>query len=151
MLTDRMTMATSLECRVPLLDEELVDLMLHMPASMKVRGRNLKYGMKMAMKGVLPESIIERRKRGFGAPMGAWLKGKLLPMTEYFLSPEKVRERGLFNETAVESMMNSHVQGADDNTDKVLGLLNLEIWCRLYLDGQTPDELSNEIRECVVP
>ncbi len=71
MLTDKMSMATSLECRVPLLDHDLVELAARMPADQKIRGRELKYVMKKALADVLPADILYRKKRGFGAPLGA--------------------------------------------------------------------------------
>ncbi|WP_405237813.1 asparagine synthase (glutamine-hydrolyzing) [Lentisalinibacter orientalis] len=145
MLTDRMTMATSLECRVPLLDEELVDLTLRMPASLKVRGRKLKYLLKEVMADSLGAEIVNRRKRGFGAPMGAWFKKELSPVVRRFLSRDSLEARGLFNSAAVESMIDAHFSGRADNTDKMLALLNLEIWCRLYLDNKAADEVSVEL------
>src|SRR4051794_33276505 len=77
LLTDRMTMAASLECRVPLLDHELVELAARIPASIKLRRGELKSVLKKSLKDVLPTEILDRPKRGFGAPMGAWLKGAL--------------------------------------------------------------------------
>ncbi|MEP7063553.1 MAG: asparagine synthase (glutamine-hydrolyzing), partial [Betaproteobacteria bacterium] len=79
MLTDKMSMAVSLECRVPLLDHELVELAAAMPEDIKMRGGTLKYAMKKALEGILPDEILHRPKRGFGTPMGAWLKGDLAP------------------------------------------------------------------------
>jgi asparagine synthase (glutamine-hydrolysing) len=78
MLTDKMSMATSLECRVPLLDHELVELAARMPEEVKIRGGRLKHVLKEAVSGLLPRDILERKKRGFGTPMGAWLKEDLL-------------------------------------------------------------------------
>ncbi|MGH6928703.1 MAG: asparagine synthetase B family protein, partial [Dongiaceae bacterium] len=72
LLTDKMSMATSLECRVPLLDHELVELAAAMPEAIKVRGGRLKHVLKQALAPLLPEDILERKKRGFGTPMGAW-------------------------------------------------------------------------------
>ena len=80
LLTDKMSMAVSLECRVPLLDHELVELAARMPASVKIRGGELKHVMKAALADLLPRDILDRKKRGFGAPMGAWLKGELAPV-----------------------------------------------------------------------
>src|SRR5213076_2362808 len=80
MLTDRMTMATSLECRVPLLDHELVELTARIPAELKIKGGELKHLMKRALADLLPPEILHRKKRGFGTPMGAWLKRELQPM-----------------------------------------------------------------------
>src|SRR5207344_731571 len=70
LLTDKMSMATSLECRVPLLDHELVELAARMPQAIKIRGGRLKHAMKEAVSDLLPSDIIERKKRGFGTPMG---------------------------------------------------------------------------------
>lgn len=147
MLTDRMTMATSLECRVPLLDEAMVDLSLRMPASVKIRGRVLKHVLKESMKNVLPDQIIHRKKRGFGAPMGAWLKRELLPVTRHFLSPASVEARDYFHAGVVQDTISRHNSGAEDNTDKILALVNLEIWARMYLDGLSQADVTEEITE----
>ena len=94
LLTDRMSMAVSLECRVPLLDHELVELAARMPEDVKIRGGRLKHAMKAALTGLLPRDILERKKRGFGTPMGAWLKGDLAPMLHDLLSEPSVEARG---------------------------------------------------------
>src|SRR6185295_17061860 len=96
MLTDRMTMATSLECRVPLLDHELVELTARIPGDIKMKGGELKHLMKRALAHLLPSETLERKKRGFGTPMGAWLKRDLAPMLRGVLSPSSLAARGLF-------------------------------------------------------
>src|SRR6202035_972235 len=96
LLTDRMSMAVSLECRVPLLDHELVELAARIPEDVKIRGGRLKHVMKAALSQVLPRDILERKKRGFGTPMGAWLKGDLAPLLRDLLSESSVEARGLF-------------------------------------------------------
>ncbi len=145
MLTDKMTMATSLECRVPLLDERLVDLALAMPSKLKVRGRNLKYVLKKALGDILPHDILYRSKRGFGAPMGAWLKNELATMLEVVLSRESVERRGLFRWEAVAATIAEHRAAKADHTDNLLALLNLEIWSRMYLDGRSPADVTAEL------
>ncbi|MHB1250053.1 MAG: asparagine synthase (glutamine-hydrolyzing), partial [Polaromonas sp.] len=80
MLTDKMSMAVSLECRVPLLDHQLVELAASMPAAIKVRGGRLKHVLKESLGDLLPKDILDRKKRGFGTPMGAWLKNELAPL-----------------------------------------------------------------------
>ncbi len=98
MLTDKMSMAVSLECRVPLLDHELVELAARMPGGVKMRGGRLKHVMKKALGGVLPPEILDRKKRGFGTPMGAWLKGELAPLlTRAAVAPRRSSARGLFH------------------------------------------------------
>lgn len=146
LLTDKMTMATSIECRVPLLDESLVELAAIMPSSYKIRGRTLKYGLKQALKGLLPDEILHRRKRGFGAPMGAWLKHELAPLLRHVLSRESIERRGLLHWDAVRELIAQHEANREDHTDHLLSLLNLELWSRLYLDGVTPADLSQQIK-----
>jgi asparagine synthase (glutamine-hydrolysing) len=145
MLTDKMTMAASLECRVPLLDHELVELSARMPSRFKIHGRELKYILKKALSGLLPPDILHRRKRGFGAPMGAWLKRELSPLLKSVLSRDAVLRRGLFDWKTVEQTIALHEMNREDHTDHLLSLLNLEIWCRMFLDGQSPHDLSHQI------
>ncbi len=146
MLTDKMSMAASLECRVPLLDQRLVQLAAQMPGNLKIRNGELKYAMKRAMRGVVPDSILNREKRGFGAPIGAWFKNELAPLLRHILSRESVQRRGLLNFNAVEQMIREHERSHADRTDHLLSLLVLEIWCRLYLDGESPAAVTDEIK-----
>jgi asparagine synthase (glutamine-hydrolysing) len=149
MLTDKMTMAASLECRVPLLDHELVELAAKIPANVKVAGGELKSLMKKALADVLPREVLHRPKRGFGAPMGAWLKGALSGMLESALSRESVESRGLLNYAPVARLISDHRSNRVDGTDKLLALLNLEVWCRVYLDGRTPNDVADELEAAV--
>lgn len=145
MLTDKMSMATSLECRVPLLDQNLVELASHMPSGMKIHGRQLKYILKKALSGLLPDEILYRKKRGFGAPMGAWLKQELKPIMDQVLSRESIEGRGLFHWEAVKDVIDLHLSNRQDHTDHLLALMNLELWSRIYLDGVTPEDLALEL------
>lgn len=149
MLTDKMSMAVSLECRVPLLDQQLVQLAARMPARFRMPGGRLKHTMKLALQGILPEPIIKRQKRGFGAPIGAWFKAELAPLLREVLSETALRRRGLLDPQAVARVMQEHERQVADRTDHLLALVSLEIWCRLYLDGETPAELTDELRESV--
>jgi asparagine synthase (glutamine-hydrolysing) len=146
MLTDRMSMAVSLECRVPLLDHRLVEMAASIPASVKVNGGQLKALMKRSLAGMLPDDILHRRKRGFGTPMGAWLKGELAPLLRRLLSPDVLRERGLFRVDAVERLLGDHQASRIDGTDPLLALMNLEIWSRMYLDGREPGDVALELQ-----
>jgi asparagine synthase (glutamine-hydrolysing) len=146
MLTDKMSMATSLECRVPLLDHELVELAASMPEEVKIRGGRLKHVLKEAVSGLLPRDILERKKRGFGTPMGAWLKQDLAPLVRGLLSESAVRRRELFHFPAVQELIGLHETNRVDGTDRLLALLNLEIWSRLYLDGRTADDVTGELK-----
>lgn len=149
MLTDKMTMAASLECRVPLLDHELVELAAAIPAHHKVAGGELKSLMKTALADVLPKEVLYRPKRGFGAPMGAWMKGALAEMLGNALSRESLEARGLLNAAPVARLIEDHRANRIDGTDKLLALLNLEIWCRVYLDGRSAVDVADELEEAV--
>jgi asparagine synthase (glutamine-hydrolysing) len=147
MLTDKMTMAASLECRVPLLDHELVELAARIPADAKLAGGELKAVLKHALAGVLPREVLHRPKRGFGAPMGAWLKGALAELLEGALSRPALERRGLIHHAPVARLIADHRANRVDGTDKLLGLLNLEIWCRVYLDGRSSRDVADELEE----
>jgi asparagine synthase (glutamine-hydrolysing) len=144
-LTDRMTMATSLECRVPFLDERVVNLALRMPAVMKIRGRELKYVLKRALSGVLPADVLRRGKRGFGAPMGAWLKAELAPLMERLLSRASVNDRGLLRWEPIAETIALHKANREDHSDHLLALMMFEVWARLYLDARSVDDVTAEL------
>jgi asparagine synthase (glutamine-hydrolysing) len=150
LLTDKMSMATSLECRVPLLDHQLVELAARMPQKVKIHGGRLKHAMKEAVSGMLPREIIDRKKRGFGTPMGAWLKQDLAPMMHGVLSEASVRRRGLFQFSAVRELIGQHEANRIDGTDRLLSLMNLEIWARMYVDRRTPEDVTAELEEVLV-
>jgi asparagine synthase (glutamine-hydrolysing) len=146
MLTDKMSMAVSLECRVPLLDQRLVALAARMPGRLKVGGGDLKHAMKRALADVLPDAILKREKRGFGAPIGAWFRQELAPLVADLLSPEVVRRRGLLDPAAVARTIAEHDAQQADRTDHLLALVNLEIWARLYLDGASVAAVTAELK-----
>jgi asparagine synthase (glutamine-hydrolysing) len=144
-LTDRMSMATSLECRVPLLDDSLLDLAMRMPSDMKVRGRELKRGLKNALRGVLPDAIIDRKKRGFGAPIGAWFKAELSSYLDSVLDEQSVRRRGVFDWDNLQNMKGLHRNNKEDFTDHLLCMMNFEIWCKIYLDGESHVDVTDRL------
>jgi asparagine synthase (glutamine-hydrolysing) len=146
LLTDKMSMAVSLECRVPLLDHELVELAASVPQEVKLRGGELKHLMKRSLADILPPDILERRKRGFGTPMGAWFKDDLSPVLGALLSRESIERRGLFNPACVARLIEAHRRNRTDGTDRLLALLGLEIWSRLYLDGRAPGDVVDELK-----
>jgi asparagine synthase (glutamine-hydrolysing) len=149
MLTDKMSMAVSLECRVPLLDQRLVALAAQIPGSLRMRGGELKHVMKRALQGVLPETILRREKRGFGAPIGAWFKAELAALVRDLLSEETLERRGLLDPEEVRRTVREHELQQADRTDHLLALITLEIWCRLYLDGASTAGLSDELRASI--
>jgi len=148
-MTDRMSMAASVECRAPLVDFELVELASRMPSSLKVRGFTLKYLMKKVVAPWLPREILSRKKRGFGAPMGAWLRKDLHATVSELLSEEQVRRRGLFHWPVIERILAAHREQRRDHTDHLFALIALETWCRIFLDGQdwkvSPGALAEQV------
>jgi asparagine synthase (glutamine-hydrolysing) len=147
LLTDKMSMAVSLECRVPFLDHRLVELAAQVPARHKLPGGRLKGLLKDSLEGVLPESVINRRKRGFGAPVGDWFKNELMTLRNELLNPSKVAQRGLLDPETVGQICADHDRGREDYTDLVLVLMNLEIWSRLFVDGQSHEDVAGELAE----
>ncbi len=146
MLTDKMSMAVSLECRVPLLDHDLVELAAAMPSAIKVRGGRLKHVLKESLSDLLPKDILDRKKRGFGTPMGAWLKKELAPLLSRLLAPDVVGARGLYRQPVVDRLMADHAANRIDGTDALLAMMNLEIWSRIYLDKRDPQDVAGELR-----
>jgi asparagine synthase (glutamine-hydrolysing) len=145
LLTDKMTMAASLECRVPLLSNAMVDFAARLPSALKIRGGELKHLFKEALAGVLPEETLRKGKRGFGAPMGAWLKNELRPLVQVTLSQESLARRGLFDPAVVREAIGLHEAARRDYSDHLQCLMNLEIWCRIFLDGRSPDDVAAEL------
>jgi len=150
MLTDKMSMAVSLECRVPLLDHELVEMAATIPESIKLRGGRLKHVFKAALAGLLPGDLLERKKRGFGTPMGAWLKGQLAGVLDTVLSRESLSRRGLFDPVVVAELVTAHRAQREDYTDALLALINFEVWARMYLDGRAHADVADELKAAVV-
>ena len=128
--TDKMSMATSTEVRVPLLDDELVGLSGAIPPGLKLRRTDRKYVFKRSMEAVLPHDIVWRPKAGFGAPVRAWLTGDgdLAPMVRDLLSVDRVRERGLFDPGEVQRIIRANETGAEDNALRIWALLTFELW-----------------------
>ncbi len=149
LLTDKMSMAVSLECRVPFLDHVLVELAAEIPAEAKLPGGRLKHLLKAALADVLPADILERGKRGFGTPMGAWLKRELAPVMRELLAPAQVRARGLFRPEAVARLIEAHGANRVDATDALIALINLEVWSRIHLDRRSPDDVAAELKSHV--
>jgi len=147
LLTDKMTMACSIECRVPFLDRRLVELAAAIPANQKLRDGQLKAVLKDSLRNVLPDDIIARRKRGFGAPVGSWLKRELAPLRRSLLSREAVAARGWLDPDTVQTLCADHDANREDYSDLIMVLINLEIWSRLFLDGTSHEDVAHELAE----
>ena len=130
---DRMSMAHSIETRVPLLDHKLVEFAATIPPEMNLRGGTTKYVLKQAMRGILPNGIIDRPKHGFAIPLGYWFRGKLGAYVRDLLLGESARRRGYFNASYIENLVAQHERGR--NLDLQLWtLISFELWARVFLD-----------------
>lgn len=134
LLTDKMSMAASLEARVPFLDHELVELASTIPPSWRIKGTRLRYIQKRSMEGSLPARILRKRKRGFGCPVGAWFRTALRPLLMETFSRASIRRRGLFAPATIAAVIADHDRRQQDYTDLLLALLLFELWCREWLD-----------------
>ena len=133
---DTMSMAASVESRVPFLDHGVVEFAARIPASFSVKGVAGKQILKQAVEDLLPKSIIYRKKMGFPTPWSQWLKGAgWNDVRELILSPRSF-DRGLFRREAVERLLAEHRAGRVDHSNRIWRLLNLELWMRAFVDGE---------------
>jgi asparagine synthase (glutamine-hydrolysing) len=125
---DRSTMATSTEVRVPFLDNDLVEYALGLPSHYKVRFGEKKRILRAALRGIVPDEILDGRKIGFGVPVSAWLRGPLLGYMRERLSGAAVRRAGVFEEKALQESIDEHVTGRRDNGQLLWKCLQLALW-----------------------
>ena len=137
MKQDQMSMAASIESRVPFLDHPLAEFAARMPERMKLRGMTTKYILRQAMKNRLPEEILSRKKMGFPVPVGTWFRGSWRHLLDEFVVSERALARGLFTPGVVRRLVNGHVAG-ENHSERLWALLTLEIWQRIFLDGEDP-------------
>jgi len=125
---DRASMANSLEVRVPLLNRVLVEYAAHLPHSFKLRGLTTKFLLRQALKGILPDSILKRGKKGFNAPVAKWFAGPLKPLLEDLLSPQRLKRQGLFQPDYVTTLMKEHQARYRDHRKLLWTLLAFQMW-----------------------
>jgi len=139
MKQDQMSMAASVESRVPFLDHELLEFTARIPARYLIRGLSGKHVLKAAVEDLLPLSIVYRKKLGFPTPWNYWLAGPQLDDLEKMLLDPRTTERGLIERVRVQKLFAEHRSGRRDNGNRIWRLLNLEIWQRVFLDGELPN------------
>ena len=138
-LADRVSMRHSLEVRVPFLDHPLVELMASAPASLKVAGRTKKVLMLEAFRGLLPTSILRRRKVGFSVPLALWLRTDLRATMQEILSETEVRRLGYLRYAEVERIKDDHLAGRTNHENKLWALINLVCWHRQWQSSLASD------------
>ncbi len=130
---DRASMMASLEGRVPLLNNDFVEYATHLPLNMKLRGLRTKYLLKRALRGILPDSILNRPKKGFGIPVAHWFRGPLKEQMLSVLSPERMASQGFFDPRGVKRLIDDHLEGRRDNRKQLWTLFAFELWHDGYL------------------
>ena len=131
---DIATMACSLEARSPFLDHKVMEFAARLPVRYKLRGTTLKYLLKKVARKLLPAENLDRRKMGFGMPVGNWMRGELHPLLDDVLLSPRALARGYFRPEAVRQLVNENVQGPHDHSNQLWALLWLELWHQEFLD-----------------
>lgn len=134
---DKLTMAHSIEARVPLLDHVVAEFAASRPASEKIRGGTGKYLLKQVARQLLPAEIVNRPKQGFPVPIAQWFRAEARDFINDLLAPSTLRSRGLFDEVEVGRLMSEHQRGYADHAALLWGLASVEIWQRAFLDGHS--------------
>lgn len=137
---DKTSMAASLEARVPLLDHHLVEYAASLPPSLKIHGLRMtrKYLLRRVARDLLPAPILSRKKKGFPVPISIWLRGGARDFCRDLLAPDVVRRRGLFAPEVVARLLDEHDSARADHGTLLWALISVELWHRLYIDGEVP-------------
>lgn len=148
MKQDQMSMAASIESRVPFLDHKLVEFTCSLPERMKLRGSTTKYILREAMKNVLPAEILSRSKMGFPVPVGSWFRGAFRNVIDEYVLSERALTRGIFNPRFVQSLCKRH-DGGEDHSERLWALVNFEMWQRRFFDRESVESISETELELV--
>lgn len=151
MKQDQMSMATSVESRVPFLDHKLVEFTCSLPERLKLRGGTTKYILRESMKGVLPQQILSRSKMGFPVPIGSWFRGGYRSIIDEYVLSERAISRGIFNTDIVREIVRRHQEGGENHDERLWSLVNFEIWQRQFFDGEATPAIEHphaEFAQC---
>lgn len=141
--TDRASMASSVEVRVPFIDKEVIEYAMSIPGKYKYKKRISKYIFKKAAENYLPKDIVYRPKASFGAPIRSWISDELRPLVDELLSKENIKKRGFLNPDYVAEIIEKDRKGLEDNAYRIYQLLTLELWFREYLDDTEDNTCCN--------
>jgi asparagine synthase (glutamine-hydrolysing) len=136
MKQDQMSMAASVESRVPYLDHEFVEHVTAIPGRFKLRGWRTKAVLRAALRDLVPREILTRRKMGFPVPVGRWLRGPFWPVVREFVLGPRALHRGLFEPAFLRRLAEEHRAGTAEHGTRLWLLVNLEIWQRIFVDGE---------------
>jgi asparagine synthase (glutamine-hydrolysing) len=145
MKVDKMTMAKSIEARVPLLDHKLVEFAASIPTSLKLNGLTDKYILRKTMRGFLPRSIVNRKKHRFVVPIDAWFGNELKDVVNEILSKPNIEKRGFFNSSYIKHIINHQSKSSFYYSRQLWNLLVFEIWHKIYIEGDNFDKPPSSI------
>ena len=151
MKQDQMSMAASVESRVPFLDHKLVEFTASIPAKYETHGLAGKFILKSAVEDLLPREIVYRQKMGFPTPWAYWLSGSQLDRPEQLLLEPRTTDRGYFNPDVLRQLFAEQRAGTRDHGNRIWRLLNLELWERVCVEGEPVDEAVQPQRAAVAP
>jgi asparagine synthase (glutamine-hydrolysing) len=143
---DRMSMAHSIETRVPLLDNLVIDFAATLPGHFKIKNGRRKHILKETLRPMLPAGILDRKKQGFGIPLGTWFRGGLTGLFSDVLDAPRTRQRGYFEPVFVSRLLKEHLAGERDHTLRLWQLLVFELWHRQYLDTAAAGASAAHVR-----
>lgn len=139
MMTDRFSMAHSLEARTPFLDHEFVDLALSVPSSLRTRRGDLKGLLRRVVADLLPSDVRRAPKKGFVIPLKLWLRGPLRPLVEVLLNPERLKAQGIYRPEFYAAFVRPHFDGTADHTQIVWGALMFQLWHQIFIERSAVD------------
>ena len=141
-LVDRMTMAHSLESRAPLIDYKIVEYAASIPGELKLKGYRLKYLLRKIASQYLPSELINRKKVGFGFPLGKWMRTDLRVFLENLFAQSRFVDLGIIERVYLQNLWQEHLSGKADHNYRLWILINLEIWYRIYFENETVDSMK---------
>ncbi len=150
LMTDRFSMAHSLEARVPFLDRQFLELVLRISSGVRTQPLNLKYLLKKSVADILPPDVLTASKRGFVIPIKLWLRDQLKPLAKSLLAPERLRRQGLYNPEFFDRFVLPHVEGRADYTQQVWAALMFQLWHMVFIEQEQVELPSSTWRDMVV-
>jgi len=145
MKQDQMSMAASIESRVPFLDDHVVEHVAALPGWLKLHGVQTKAVLRSAVRDLIPPSILARRKMGFPVPVGRWLRDGFRPLVDEFVLGARAEARRFFDHAALRRLVDEHRAGWTAHGDRLWLLVNLEIWHRIFCDGERPADVMRAV------
>jgi asparagine synthase (glutamine-hydrolysing) len=145
MILDRMTMAHGLEARSPFMDHELAEFVARLPVRLKVRGRKLRYVQARLAERYLPPEILARKKQGFSSPLPYMLDAEFRTLFAVYLRDSHLAREGILRQEPINRLLTEHLDGRADNGNRLWLLLNSELWYRMYIEGTSQREMSDQM------